>query len=73
MLPCPVAAPLACGLSDKMHPRPSAVDKALEFVEQLKPRRTYFTHIAHDIKHERDSPRLPDGVEFAFDGLVVEG
>jgi phosphoribosyl 1,2-cyclic phosphate phosphodiesterase len=37
----------------------------------LKPRRTYFTHIAHDVKHARDSDRLPDGVEFAYDGLVV--
>lgn len=55
------------------HPTHLWVDKALEFVEELKPRRTYFTHIAHDIKHERDSPRLPDGVEFAYDGLAVEG
>jgi len=38
----------------------------------LKPRRTFFTHIAHDIKHERDSQALPKGVEFAYDGLVVE-
>jgi phosphoribosyl 1,2-cyclic phosphate phosphodiesterase len=48
------------------------VDKALEYVERLKPRRTFFTHIAHDIKHARDSARLPPGVEFAYDGLVVE-
>jgi phosphoribosyl 1,2-cyclic phosphate phosphodiesterase len=54
------------------HPTHLWVDKALEFVEQLKPRRTYFTHLAHDIKHERDSPCLPPGVEFAYDGLVIE-
>jgi len=53
------------------HPTHLWVDKALEYVEQLKPRRTFFTHIAHDIKHERDSARLPDGVQFAYDGLVV--
>ncbi len=57
----------------KEHPTHLWVDKALEYVEALKPRRTYFTHIAHDIKHERDSKRLPDGVEFAYDGLVIEG
>jgi hypothetical protein len=28
--------------------------------------------MAHDIKHERDSKRLPEGVEFGYDGLVVE-
>lgn len=55
----------------KEHPTHLWVDKALEFVEQLKPRRTFFTHIAHDIKHSRDSSRLPAAVEFAYDGLVV--
>lgn len=53
------------------HPTHLWVDKALEYVNELKPRRTFFTHIAHDIKHERDSKRLPAGVEFAFDGLEV--
>jgi len=55
----------------KEHPTHLWVDKALEFVDELKPRRTFFTHIAHDIKHERDSKVLPAGVEFAYDGLVV--
>jgi phosphoribosyl 1,2-cyclic phosphate phosphodiesterase len=55
----------------KEHPTHLWVDKALEYVERLKPGRTFFTHIAHDIKHARDSARLPAGVEFAYDGLVV--
>ena len=54
------------------HPTHLWVDKALSYVDQLKPRRTFFTHIAHDIKHARDSAHLPAGVEFAYDGLVVE-
>ncbi len=54
------------------HPTHLWVDKALDYVNQLEPRRTFFTHIAHDIKHARDSARLPAGVEFAYDGLVVE-
>lgn len=54
------------------HPTHLWVDKALDYVSQIKPRRTFFTHIAHDIKHGRDSARLPAGVEFAYDGLVVE-
>jgi phosphoribosyl 1,2-cyclic phosphate phosphodiesterase len=56
----------------KEHPTHLWVDKALEIVDALKPRRTFFTHIAHDIKHERDSKHLPKGVEFAYDGLVIE-
>ena len=55
----------------RQHPTHLWVDKALEYVEQLKPRRTFFTHIAHDIKHSRDSAKLPEGVSFAFDGLAV--
>ena len=54
------------------HPTHLWVDKALEYIERIKPRRTFFTHIAHDIKHARDSAKLPPGVEFAYDGLVVE-
>jgi phosphoribosyl 1,2-cyclic phosphate phosphodiesterase len=55
----------------KEHPTHLWVDKALEYVERIKPRRTYFTHIAHDVKHGRDSDRLPQGVSWAYDGLVV--
>lgn len=56
----------------KEHPTHLWVDKALEYVAQLKPRRTFFTHIAHDIKHARDVKKLPPGVTFAYDGLVVQ-
>jgi phosphoribosyl 1,2-cyclic phosphate phosphodiesterase len=56
----------------KEHPTHLWVEKALEYVNQLKPRRTFFTHIAHDIKHARDSAKLPPGVHFAYDGLVLE-
>jgi phosphoribosyl 1,2-cyclic phosphate phosphodiesterase len=55
----------------KEHPTHLWVDRALEYIEKLKPRRTYFTHIAHDVKHARDSMLLPDGVEFAYDGLEI--
>lgn len=55
----------------KEHPTHLWLDKALEYVEIIKPRRTYFTHIAHDVKHARDAARLPAGVEWAYDELVV--
>src|SRR5918999_3368843 len=47
------------------------LEKALSYVEELKPERTFFTHISHDIKHERDSKVLPDNVEWAYDGLEI--
>lgn len=55
----------------KEHPTHLWVDRALEYIGELKPRRTYLTHLAHDIKHERDSKLLPEGVVFAYDGLQV--
>ncbi len=57
----------------KEHPTHLWLDKALEYVEEIKPRRTYFTHIAHDVRHARDAARLPPAVEWAYDGLTVEG
>jgi phosphoribosyl 1,2-cyclic phosphate phosphodiesterase len=54
------------------HPTHLWLEPALAYVEQLRPRRTYLTHIAHDIKHARDSALLPEGVEWAFDGLEID-
>jgi phosphoribosyl 1,2-cyclic phosphate phosphodiesterase len=50
-----------------------SVDEALELVAKIKPRKTYFTHMSHDIGlHCVANLRLPDGVEFAYDGLKIE-
>ena len=54
------------------HPTHLTLESALAYVEQLRPRRTYLTHITHDIKHARDSGLLPPGVEWAYDGLEIE-
>jgi phosphoribosyl 1,2-cyclic phosphate phosphodiesterase len=53
------------------HPTHFTVDQALEVVEQVKPRRTYFTHMAHDVSHADLEAKLPEHVYLAFDGLVV--
>lgn len=48
------------------------VAQALEIVAQLQPRRTYFTHICHDLEHESTNAQLPESVELAYDGLTLE-
>ena len=53
------------------HPTHLWLERALEYVRELRPRRAYFTHIAHDVKHARDSALLPRGVEWGYDGLVI--
>lgn len=55
----------------KPHPTHSTVDQSLKTVEILKPRRTYFTHLSHDLDHERAEGLLPDGVRLAYDGLEI--
>ena len=34
------------------HPMHTTVDRALAWVEELKPTRAFFTHICHDLAHE---------------------
>ncbi len=48
------------------------VDQALEVVRELQPRRTYLTHMAHDIEYAAAKRSLPPGVEPAYDGLRIE-
>jgi phosphoribosyl 1,2-cyclic phosphate phosphodiesterase len=48
------------------------LSEALEMVEQLKPRRTYLTHISHRMGlFEKMEPQLPEGVHLAYDGLKI--
>jgi len=56
----------------KKHPTHMTLDQALEYIERLKPKRALLTHISHDIKHAETSRHLPENVEIAYDGLVVE-
>ena len=53
------------------HPTHLWLERALEYISEIGPRRAYLTHLAHDVLHARDSAKLPDGVEFAYDGLVI--
>lgn len=59
-------------LRRRPHPTHFSIDGALAVVDALKPRRTYFTHIAHDLGHEATCATLPEGVSLAYDGLVIE-
>jgi phosphoribosyl 1,2-cyclic phosphate phosphodiesterase len=50
-----------------------SVDEAMQLVEKVAPKRTYLTHMSHDIGlHCVANLRLNEGVEFAYDGLKIE-
>jgi phosphoribosyl 1,2-cyclic phosphate phosphodiesterase len=55
----------------KPHPTHSTVERSLEYVELLGPRRAYFTHICHDLQHKRVESMLPPNVRLAYDGLEI--
>lgn len=48
------------------------VEEALEFVQKVKPKRTYFTHISHKMGfHEEVEKKLPENVHLAYDTLKI--
>ena len=59
-------------LRDQPHETHFTVAEALEVVQRIAPRRTYLTHMTHDLPHARTNARLPEGVELAYDGLVFD-
>jgi phosphoribosyl 1,2-cyclic phosphate phosphodiesterase len=59
-------------LRERPHPTHFSLSEALAIVEQVQPRRAFFTHICHDLEHDATNRRLPPGVELAYDGLRVE-
>jgi phosphoribosyl 1,2-cyclic phosphate phosphodiesterase len=48
------------------------VKQALAWVERLKPKRTILTHMTSELDYATLARDLPDGVEPAFDGMVVD-
>lgn len=55
------------------HPTHLNLQEALAFVEELQPKRTYFTHISHKLGfHKEVSKILPDNVFLAYDGLKIK-
>ena len=54
------------------HPTHSTIEKSLQIVDAVKPRRALFTHICHDLPHEATNAALPPGVQLAFDGMKLD-
>ena len=63
-------------LRDIPHPMHQTVEQALTLVDKLKPKRAWFTHIAHDLGHAATNERLKKSgypqVQLAWDGMELE-
>ncbi len=53
------------------HPTHSTVTQSLRSVELLQPKRAFFTHISHDLGHERTEEQFPQHVRLAYDTMRV--
>jgi len=56
----------------KPHSTHLGLNEALAYAERINAKQTYLTHLNHDVLYSRDARLLPDGVQFAVDGLVIE-
>ena len=55
------------------HPSHLNIEEALDIVNSINPKKTYFTHISHNMGfHKEVCDKLPESVSLAFDGLVLE-
>lgn len=59
-------------LRTEPHPTHFNLEEALSFIDIVKPKKTYLTHISHRLGfHEKVSKLLPENVYLAYDGLVL--
>ena len=56
----------------RRHPTHFSLDEAIEAAGKIGARRTFFTHMCHDLLHEATNARLPPGMALAHDGLVLD-
>jgi riboflavin kinase/FMN adenylyltransferase len=59
-------------LRHRPHATHTTVERALQRVKWLKPKRTLFTHMCHDLGHAETEAMLPPEVRLAYDGMKVE-
>lgn len=53
------------------HPTHFGLYQALDVIADLKPKKTFLTHLSHHFDHEIVNATLPDNVRLAYDGLCI--
>lgn len=60
------------GLREREHPTHLSFAEAVEVVQEVRPKRAYLVHLSHETSHAAAQALLPDGVEIAWDGLILQ-
>ena len=66
-----IATVVIDGLRWSSHPYHFNIAGAIEAIRPLQAGRIILTHLTHEVLHAEEG-RLPDGVEFAYDGMSIE-
>jgi len=56
-------------LRPRPHPTHFSLGEAVEEARRIGARRTFFTHMTHELKHAETDAELPEGMALAYDGL----
>lgn len=56
----------------KPHPTHAHLERTLEWIEELKPKRAILTHLAWDMDYDTLKAQLPSHIEPAYDGMIIE-
>jgi phosphoribosyl 1,2-cyclic phosphate phosphodiesterase len=59
-------------LRRRPHPTHFTLEQSIVMARRIGARRTFFTHMAHDLGHEATCAALPAGMALAHDGLLLE-
>ncbi len=53
------------------HPTHFNLEQAIAAATRIDAKKTFFTHIAHELLHQSTTAELPDGMALAYDGLRI--
>ena len=59
-------------LFDRPHPTHLSIPEAIDVAQAIGAEQTYLTHLTHRYSHQDLSTRLPEGIEPAYDGLILD-
>lgn len=48
------------------------LDEAIEYAKKINAKKTFFTHISHDLEHEKIENELPENMGLCYDGMIID-
>jgi phosphoribosyl 1,2-cyclic phosphate phosphodiesterase len=58
-------------LRHQPHPSHATLEQAIDFANRIGARRTFFTHMSHELHHADTNRELPERIQLSYDGLHI--